>query len=58
MQQIYDGNILEEKNGKYHIKSGHDLKMDDIFDRIKSAHDLLKEFSDKIVDERGEGHGK
>ena len=48
--------ILEEKEGQYIEKTGFDLKMTDVFDKIKVAQNLLKKFNDNIVDMRGENH--
>lgn len=56
MQQIYEDDILEEKEGQYVEKAGFDLKMTDVFDKIKAAQNLLEKFNDNIVDLRGENH--
>ncbi len=53
MQQIYENSILQEKEGKYIVKVGYDLKMLDVSNKIIRAHELLKKFNDNIVDLRG-----
>lgn len=56
MQYIYEKNVLQEKEGKYYSQITEGLKMEEIFDRIKNACDLLEEFKGKVVEERGDNH--
>ena len=48
--------ILQEKEGKYFLKSANSLKIREISDRMKTACNLLDEFNDKVVEMRGEDH--
>lgn len=56
MQYIFENEILQEKEGKYFLKSANSLKIREISDRMKTACNLLDEFNDKVVEMRGEDH--
>ena len=50
--------MLRESNGKYYSNSSEPLKMQEIFDRLKKACEQLEEFERKVVEMRGDSHGK
>lgn len=58
MQLIFEENMLRESNGKYYSNSSEPLKMQEIFDRLKKACEQLEEFERKVVEMRGDSHGK